>query len=181
MIEEFSKIENQITSPFYNLYILKGITDAARFVRAAYLNKETRLDSIRTFRHQVQERVTEVAGFCKLDKIHFEKLLCSLLVFSRCVEGVLYDSMEARMAEKHREYKKLPLQSVEQIYASIEANLPDDYIYTEKTVVCIIDSHKEKSEIWNIPNDQLYIVNELHPMARGTFLYDLYNSELKSN
>ena len=177
LIEEFAKIENQITSPFYNLYILKGVTDAARFVRAAYVNKETRLDAIRTFRHRVQEKVLEVANFCKLEKIHFEKLLCSMLVFSRCVEGVLYDNMKTRMAEKEREYKKLPLQSVEQIYASIEANLPDDYVYNENTSVFIINTHKEECAMWNVPKEIIETVNELHPMSRGTYIYDVYNSE----
>ena len=177
LIQEFAKIENQITSPFYNLYILKGITDAARFVRAAYVNKETRLDAIRTFRHQVQEKVLEVANFCKLEKVHYEKLLCSLLVFSRCVEGVLYDNMKTRMAEKEREYRKLPLKSVEQIYASIEANLPDDYIYNENTSVFIINTVKEECAMWNITGEIIKTVNELHPMARGTYIYDVYNSE----
>lgn len=177
LIEEFLKIENQIASPFYNLYILKGITDAARFVMAAYIQKNTRLDSIRTFRHRVSEKVAEVAGFCKLDKINFEKLLCSMLIFSRCMEGVLHDVIKSRMSEKNREYKKLPLKSVEQIYASIEANIPDDYVYNENTRIFIIDSHKEICEFYKIPTNELEVVNELHPMARGTYIYDIYTSE----
>lgn len=176
MIEEFLKIENQITSPFYNLFILKGVTDAARFVRAAYVNKDTRIDAIRTFRHRVQERVSEVASFCKLEKIHFEKLLCSMIIFSRCMEGVLHEVIETRMTEKNREYRKLPLQSVEQIYASIEANLPDDYIYNENTSVFIIDANKEECQMYKIPKEHLQMVNELHPMARGTYIYDIYNT-----
>ena len=176
MIEEFLKIENQISSPFYNLFILKGVTDAARFVRAAYVNKDTRIDAIRTFRHKVQERVAEVANFCKLEKIHFEKLLCSMIIFARCMEGVLYKVIEKRMSEKNREYRKLPLKSVEQIYASIEANLPDDYVYNENTSVFIIDAHKEECQMYKIPNEHLQMVNELHPMSRGTYIYDIYNS-----
>jgi len=174
MINEFIKIETQISSPFYNLYVLKGITDAARHVRAAYTEKETRLDAIRTFRHDIQKRVEEVAGFCRLDKVHFEKLLCSMLVFSRCMEGVMHGHIEARMAEKQREYNKLPLQSVEQIYASIEANLPDEYIYHKNTSVFIVDAHQENCVEYKIPETELRNVNKLHPMARGTYIYDLY-------
>ena len=144
---------------------------------AAYIQKNTRLDSIRTFRHRVSEKVAEVAGFCKLDKINFEKLLCSMLIFSRCMEGVLHDVVKSRMSEKNREYKKLPLQSVEQIYASIEANIPDDYVYNENTRVFIVDSHKEICEFYKIPTDELEVINELHPMARGTYIYDIYTSE----
>jgi hypothetical protein len=178
MIKEFIKIENQISSPFYNLYILKGVTDAARCVRALYVDKNTRIDAIRTFRHQIQEKVAEVAGFCRLDKVHFEKLLCSILVFSKCMEGVMYGHVEARMAEKQREYNKLPLQSVEQIYASIEANLPDEYVYSKNSTIYIVDSNNNECIEYKIPEIELKNVNQLHPMARGTYIYDLYNSEI---
>lgn len=176
MVNEFTKIEKQISSPFYNLYILKGITDAVRYVRAAYADKETRIDAIRTFRHHVHERVNEVAGFCRLDKVHFEKLLCSMIVFSKCMEGVMYGHIDARMAEKQREYNKLPLQSVEQIYASIEANLPDEYVYCKNTTIFIIDANYKESIEYKIPEAELENVNQLHPMARGTYIYDLYRA-----
>ena len=50
-LKEWIKIENQITSPFYNLYILKGIVDAARSVRAAYMHTSTRPYQIVTPTH----------------------------------------------------------------------------------------------------------------------------------
>ena len=92
------------------------------------------------------------------------------------MEGVLHEVIETRMTEKNREYRKLPLQSVEQIYASIEANLPDDYVYNENTSVFIIDAHKEECQMYKIPKEHLQMVNELHPMARGTYIYDIYNT-----
>lgn len=173
-VKEFLTIENQISSPFYLLYILKGIVDAARFVRAGYMIQETRLDAIRTFRNKVSERVNEVANFCKLDSLHYEKMLCSLIIFSRCVEGVLHDVTATRMAEKEKEYEKLPLKSTEQIYGAIEANLPDDYVFNKNTNVFVFDANKENCDIYKVPDDQLEIVNEIHPMARGTYIYDLY-------
>lgn len=174
MIDEFVKIENQISSPFYNLYILKGVVDAARLVRAAYGDTETRIDAIRKFRHLTIEKVSEVADFCKLKDVHFERLLCSMLVFSRCMEGILYDATKTRMEHKQREYKNLPLQSVEQIYASIEANIPDEYIYNENTKIVIVDAHGEQTDVIQIPESELETLNELHPMTRGTYIYDMW-------
>lgn len=176
-VKEWMKLENQIMSSFYNLYILKGIVDAARHVRAAYTYQNTRLDAIRTFRHLIQKRVNEVANFCKLDSLHYEKMLCSLIILSRCMEGVLCDIVASRMAEKEHEYKKLPLQSTEQIYGAIEANIPDKYVFNKNTTVYVFDSDKENCEIYEIPDDKLEIINKVHPMARGTYLYDLYNAE----
>ena len=82
------------------------------------------------------------------------------------------------MGEKQREYNKLPLQSVEQIYASIEANLPDEYVYSKNTTIYIIDSNNNECIDYKIPEIELKNVNQLHPMARGTYIYDLYNSEI---
>ena len=183
-IKEWMKIENQISSPFYNLYILKGIMDAARYVRAAYMCQSTRLDSIRTFRHQVHNRIGEVTNFCKIDNLHFEKMLCSLFIFSKCVEGVLYDIITTRMNEKENEYKKLPLKSIEQIYGAIEANISDDYVYNKNTTVFIFDAFKENCNTFKIPEEYINNINKIHPMARGTYIYDLNNkinnSEIKS-
>ena len=175
-IKEWSKIENAISSPFYNLYILKGIIDAARDIRADYMEKTTRNDAIKLFRDKIKERVDEVAKFCVLKNLHYEKMLCSLYLFSKNMEGILYEVMESRMKNKQKEYEKLPLKSTEQIYGAIECNFPDEYIYTENTSVFVVDSITNKCTIYKIPNDQLEYVNDLHPMARGTFIYDLYNT-----
>lgn len=175
-VREFLKIESQISSPFYLLYILKGIIDAARYVRAAYMDTETRISALRTFRNQVAKRVSEVANFCKLDSLHYEKMICSLFVLARCIEGVLYDVVTARMNEKEKEYKKLPLQSVDEIYGAIDANLPDDYKFTKETTVFVLNVMEENCNIYKVPENMLDKVNNMHPLARGTYLYDLYKS-----
>ena len=176
-IKEWLKIENEISSPFYNLYILKGIVDVARDVRSVYMNTTTRKEALKIFQTKVKERVDEVANFCVLKKLHWEKMLCSLYVFARNMEGILYDIIEARMKEKNKEYDKLPLKSTEQIYASIECNLPDEYIYNENTSIFVVDSVNDKCSVYKIPKDQIKYVNDLHPMARGTFIYDLLNNK----
>ena len=179
-VKEWMKVENQISSPYYNLYILKGVIDSARVVRAAYTCQSTRLDAIRTFRHSLYDKVKQVADFCKLDGISYEKMLCSLIVFSRCMEGVIYDVMTARMAEKKREYKKLPLQTIEQVYAGIEVNLPDKYKYTSKSTILILDSYEETTiKTYKIPEEEIKNINENHPLTRGTYIYDLYKKSFK--
>lgn len=176
-VKEWMKIENQISSPFYNLYILKGIVDAARYVRAGYMSKNTRLDSIRTFRHMVNSRISEVSNFCKLESLQFEKMLCSILIFSKCMEGVLYDVITARMLEKNHSYSKLPLKSIEQIYAGIETNIPDEYVYNKDTTVFIFDTIKENTGHVTLTSEQIDMINEIHPLCRGTTLYDIYTGK----
>ena len=62
-------------------------------------------------------------------------MLCSLLLLARSTEGILYDIIQARLSEKNEEYNKLPLKSIEQIYAGIEVNLKDKYIFEERGII----------------------------------------------
>jgi len=172
-IKEWSKIEDQIESPFYNLYILKCMVDSARYVRSAYSDPQTEKDAVVTFRAQILATVDHVAKFCHIKNIHYEKLLCSLLVLSKNIEGVLYDVITSRMSEKNREYAKLPLQSTEQIYGAIEVNIPDNYVYNEKTSVCIVDCRSGTTDLYTIPVEELSHINKIQAMARGTYIWDL--------
>ncbi len=174
-LNQWVKIENQISSSYYHLYILKGIVDAARRVGAAYRNQETRQGAVIDFQRDIGERINTVAKFCRTKTINFEIMLCSLLVFARCIEGVLYDVILTSTSKKHREYSKLPLSSTQQIYAAIETNIKDKYIYSKDTSVIVLDSIKGSTEIFNIEQDSIEVVNSLHPIARGTYLYDVLN------
>ena len=173
-LTEWVKIENQISSAYYNLYILKGVVDAARYVSAAYLDKKTRINSVIDFQRAVGERINSVVKFCRTKTINFEILLCSLLVLSRSMEGIIYDVIFALNGKKVRSYNKLPLKSVEQIYAAIEANIQDKYVYSGDTSVIVLDSVEGKTDIFKIPKQSIEIVNDLHSIARGTYIYDLY-------
>lgn len=175
-LNEWVKIENQISSTFYNLYILKGVVDAARMVGPSYRCKDTRIDAIKTFKSCVLSRIDEVAKFCNPKDINYEKMFCSLLLFAENIEGFLYNKVNKRMNEKEKTYRKLPLKSTEQIYGAIEANLPDDYYYNENTTILVINNINETCDFFKPESDQLEFINDLHPMARGTYIYDLYNN-----
>lgn len=175
-LKEWSRIEEEITSPYYNMYILQGLVDAARDVRSAYSNPKTRESAVKEFRKAVYARISEVTKFCMPKNVHFEKMLCSLYVLSRCIEGLLYDIVETRMAEKQKKYyDRMPLQSIEQIYAAIDTNLPDDYVYNQNTTVVVLDSTKKTTTCISVSNEYLDMLNDTHPLCRGTMLYDIYS------
>ena len=176
-IKEFVKIENDIGNPFYNIYILKGIVDIAREIRVDYLSPgKTRYKAIKYFRQGIYERINCVAKYCNPKNIHFEKMLCSLLCLSKNMEGILYDVITSRMKDKEREYSKMPLQTIEQIYGAIEANIPDKYIYNPKTVVFIMNCPKQNCSRLELTPQNCLDINNTHPLSKGTFLYDLYKN-----
>jgi hypothetical protein len=179
-LDEFIKIEQEIGNPFYNLYILKGIVDVTREVRVDYLkNGESRQKAIQYFKQSIYERIKCIANYCSPKGIHFEKMLCSLLCFSKNIEGILYDVIHSRMKTKLHQYSKLPLQTTEQIYGALEANIPDDYTFNTHTTIFVMDCISEKCSKLNLTNTTYNNINKIPTLNRGSFLYKLYKKKKK--
>jgi hypothetical protein len=176
-LKEWVKIENEISNEFYNIYILKELVNIARNIRPDYLKKETREDAILIFQKNIYNAINKVSAFCNPKNINFEKLLCALLLLAENIEGMLYEIIETRMSVKQKQYDKLPLQSVEQIYASIDVNIKDTYTYNKETIFCIIDIENESSDLFEIPEDEVDNINEINNLSKGCYIYDLYKNK----
>lgn len=176
-IKEWVKIENQISNEFYNLYILKEIVNSARDVRPYYLENDTKDKALSLFRQNIYDSLNKIAKFCIPKNLNYEKLLCSLLILSKNIEGILYNVITTRMNEKQKEYIKMPLQNLDQIYAAIDVNIKDNYIYNDKTVFYIIDMVEEKNEMFQIPKNEINNVNKINNISRGCYVYDLFKQQ----
>ena len=175
-LNEWSKIENEISNEFYNIYILKEIVNIARNIRPDYLKKESRDISITIFQQNVYKAINKVSSFCNPKNINFEKFLCSMLLLAENIEGFLYDIITARTIEKQKQYDKLPLQSLEKIYAAIDVNIQDNYNYNEKTIFCIIDVENQTNNLFEIPEDEIGNINQLNNLSRGCYIYDIFKN-----
>ena len=173
-LKEFMKIEVEINSGFYNLYILKKMVDLARDIRPDYLNEKTRSQAIKNFSEGILDAVYSIAKFCHPRKVNYETLLCSLLLLGRSVEGMLYDLMKIRMAEKEIQYKKLPVQNIMEIFAAIEVSFPSNYEFNETSEVTVLDSVNKTTKNLQLSNQNVIELNNLDPSACGMFLYDRF-------
>ena len=181
-LEEFSKIEKDISSNFLNLCILKDIVDAARNIRSYYVDEDYREVAVKYFKEEVIKSINKVVKFCLPKNINYEKMLCSLYVLARCIEGVLYDVMENRINKKLEEYNKLKLTSVEQIYGCIECNIPETYIYNKNTTCFVFDISNKKSTAFSLKkhDSTITLLNDTNNLCKGSILYDLYNKKFKA-
>jgi hypothetical protein len=175
-LKEFVKIEEQIGNPFYNMYILKGIVDAAREIRPDYVKKESRKHALKYFQQVIYQRIDKIAKWCRPKDLHFEKLLCSLLCLGKCVEGVLYDAMFSQMRKKERSYRKLPLQNPEQMYAVIDMNIEDTYEFNENTSVMVVNCINDTCDVFSPTESQRSEINEFASISRGAELYKIYKN-----
>lgn len=179
-LNEWVKIENEISNEFYNIYILKEVVNIARNIRPEYLKKDTRENAIVSFKKNIYVALNKISAFCNPKNIDFEKMLCSLLLLAENIEGVLYTMISATVKNKQKRYEQMPVKNLNEIYASIDINIKDDYVYNENTVVYIIDNNSEKNDIFDIPKNEIENINELHPISRGCYIYDLYISNKNS-
>ena len=132
-------------------------------------------EAVASFRRNIYEAIGKVSNIYTLTDVHYEKLLCSLFVLSRCIEGMLFTYMTELVEEKQNEYKSLPVKNIEEIYAIIDANIQEEYRYNEKTTFLIMDIDKESYDIFeNVSREDIREINMLDNLYRGTYVYDLY-------
>jgi hypothetical protein len=174
-LTEWVKIENTISNAYYNLYILKGAIEAARYVRVAYMDESTSKEATKTFSEMLHQTIDKVAKFCKPKPIDYEKMLCSMYVFADSIEGIYYEAMEERMEEKNKLYEKLPLKSVQHIYAAIDVNIPTKYTYTDKTTVFLMNSINDTTAVFCLKPEEIIKLNKSHSLIRGSILYDIHS------
>ena len=113
-----------------------------RDVKNNYEEEDTRDKAVLTFKSEMYKVISPIAKFCSLSDIRWEKLLCSIILFSKCVEGICYDVVEKTMSDKEKEYKKMKHQTVSDIYLAIEKYL--DTPYPENPKLCIWDTNRER-------------------------------------
>jgi hypothetical protein len=172
-LEEFAKIENEISSPFYCLYILKCIVDYARILRVDYTHKQTREQAVKLFSIHVYNVVRSVAKFCQLKNLHAEKMLCSLYCFTKGVEGILYEAMQKRMRKKRKMYEKIPLKSPEELFCNIDVEIPSEYIFSPNTRILVVDMIREKCYPMDLSPEQQGEINMYESISRGMELYKI--------
>jgi len=178
IIEEFKKIEKEIGNDFYNLYIFKNMIDFADKVKETYHNENTRNEAVKNFKNNLLNLINEVAKFCN-PKLDFEKLLCSLFIFAKKMEGILYEVMTERMKVKNKEYGKMKIHYSSEMYEALEVNIPTNFTINKDTKIYVWDTVNETSKVVNVP--ELYIddVNKLHNLEKGHFITQIIrnNSE----
>jgi hypothetical protein len=171
MVNEFYKIEKELSSSIYHVYIFKNIVDSARKVKTMY--STDRKEAVRIFKSDILDVIRSVADFCIPKKLHYEKLLCSLYCFANASQRILFDVIKNKNSETTQQYNELPLNTVEQIYGAIETNIEHNYKFNKSTIVNIYDSYaKSMSSISNLPTELINILNSTHPLLQGSVLND---------
>ena len=172
-VKEFSKIENEIQSSVYNLYILKRIVDMAKDVEVLYSSDVDRKKAIDKFRLHVIEAIQNVSSCCSPKKVHYERLLCSLYSFAECANSALNKIISEKMKIKKSEYAKMPVNETLDILNILCVNIEDTYTYNNNTKIMILDSVNKTRKCVTLTQTQLKIITECPYFTRGIVLREM--------
>lgn len=171
-VKEFMKIEENISSSQYNLYILKCLIDSARLHRDTYLENERA--GIDAFRKDVNHAILSVSKFCSPRGVHYEKMLVSLYTFASCAEGYFHQFMKKKMKQKYDEYETIPVKGILDIIQILNVNLEDNYVYSNDTRVIVIDTNSGIQKEIELTKGIVEVVNGAPKELKGLLLYNYY-------
>jgi len=172
-ISEWTKIECAIGNVQYAFYVLKELIDAARDQRHLYMDASTRKVAVRNVRSYLFSVIDSIAEHCSVENLSVDKMLCSLFVFTRCMEGVLYEAMETYMDEKMKDYESLTYNQVEQIAAVIMKKIELSAEFSEGQTITIINSISRRSFNHSLTAAQARVLNERPAVERGAALFGM--------
>lgn len=175
-IKEWNKIEENVSSVYYNLCILKHIVNTARMVRVDYLNPQTKNKAVAEFKKNVYDGIDKVTSFCNPKSINFEIMLCSLYVLANSFEGIFYDVTKQTLQTKNEYYNDLPFETMEDVYKIIDVNIPSKYQLTHNTKLLILDNTREKSRLYEfdqMDHENITFLNTHDNITRGFILDDI--------
>ena len=167
-LKDWMNIERQISDPYYNLYILKGIIEAARFVRSDYY--EGKKESVQIFKDMVFDRINEVTKFCMPKKINFERFLISLFLLSKSFETIYFNEMKTIQKCKSKQYNKIKMKNIFHIFGVIEKNVESCYVFVKQTKVMLINCVNDQSSVFEIDEKNISILNEVDTLCIGSIL-----------
>jgi len=168
---ELAKLDEEIGSSFYNLYMFKKITEIASKIRILYENRAKRKVAVKLFKKKIYAELDQISKYC-MPSLNFERLLCGLLVYSDAVEGVLYRSCNDVWGKKQKDHEKMQYNSVYEISKYIDSMLPDKIRVNKNTVIRVSDTNNQKYEEFTVTSSEAKLLNKSKNYDED--LFDIY-------
>ena len=168
---ELAKLDEEIGSSFYNLYMFKKITEIASKLRILYETRAKRKVAVKLFKKKIYSELDQISKYC-IPSLNFERLLCGLLVYSDAVEGVLYRSCNDVWGKKQKDYEKMQYDSIYEITSYIDSMLPDKIKANKRTSIRVVDSNNQKYEEFTLTSSEAKRLNKSRHYDED--LFDIY-------
>jgi hypothetical protein len=173
VVGQFRKFEERIHSHSLLHHLFKLLVEYARQYRGSYLKGgDERQWSVLQFKQAFLTNFSKLVHYFN-PPVHYEKLFCALILSAQCVEGLLYEYIEARWTEKKTQYSHLPLQTPSQYLKAFDVNFPTPVHFTAGTIVRVVDYLRKKEYTLPLHPQHILELNALPERAKASTLYNI--------
>lgn len=172
-VDEFKKIEDVISNPFYSLYALRLLIDSAYNHRPLYhINKYKAIENVH---NDLFDGIRSVSRYCSFKNVSFDVLLCSLYMFQDQLEYQLYTYLNKEMKRKYKEYaKKLNVLSLFEMFAIIDINIQIPIYANDKTFFRLYDLIQKDTYDVMPSNTMIRQFNSFNQLSKGFYIYHCF-------
>lgn len=178
-IEEFAKIEKEINSSYYSMYVLKMLVNNARKIRPAFKgeDKAKRVDAIKWFGHALSKAISTVADYVNLSsiKVDYCNMLSGLYEMTRGIEGLMASNLQSQMKFFEKNVRKLEIDNPNEMFICVDVNIEDEYEFNSRTTVMVVDCVMNKCRFVKLSKANVDRLNETSRISRATEMYDIIN------
>ncbi len=160
---EFIKLEQEIGSNFFLLYIFKKAVEAVAALKDQYMDGEEK-HAISAFRHLVYQAVDSVAKYARA-RLDYEKLFVGLLGMARSTEGLLYKVVESRMREKEEKKRRMEIRELPDMLHYLYYKYQDDYDLDSNTTIHVYDEQRGTSYMLSLSEDERDAYNAIEHLT----------------
>lgn len=184
-ISEFVKFEDRIISKTFLNYILKVFVRILKKYRTAYLSTEPNESewAVLEVKKEFLEEYYRLVNY-HIPQIDFEKMICSLLMISQCMEGFFFSTLEKRFEEKDRQYQLIRCQNILDFFYAIEYNFPpaktkECYkLLNPKSSILVVDHVRKRNKLMYLNKETHLPIPKLSSTAEtATYLRNLYEAD----
>lgn len=177
-IEEFVKFEERILSKTLLNYILKIFVKYVKQYRSSYIQSGEESEwAVIEIKKQFLEEYTQIINY-HVPHINYEKMICSLLLMTQCMEGLFYDTLQKRYEEKDRQYEIMRCHDLTDFFSLLNHNFPSQYKPLNiKSSIFVVDHVNKKSTLLKLKKEEIQVIETLKEHSHITkYIENLYTS-----
>lgn len=182
--EEFVKFEERISSKTLLNYILRIFIRIVKKYRNSYIseNNEESQWAVLEIKKKFLEEYTQIIKY-HIPSINYEKMICSLLLITQCIEGLYYEQLEKIYKEKDKMYEIMRLKTPNDFYNVLDVNFTVEHKkLNPKSTIIVIDHDNRNTLTFSLNKEQIAIYNDIMNKQNNykddipKFLFNIYKS-----
>lgn len=168
---EFMKLEKEIGSHFFLLYIFKRMVEAVAALKEEYLEGDEKA-AIGLFRQEVYQVIDSVAKYAHA-RLDYERLFVGLLGMARSAEGMLYKAVESKMKVKEKRKKKMAVRRMADMLRLLYYTYQDDYDLDDKSTIFVFDQLRKTKYVLPLSGEDIEEYNSIKNLGdRNSWLFN---------